>query len=61
MNWHEIRNRLQQLGILFYHNYLLDGKMVYFSKYIGTITIWSEDTRTAKEESSVHKDEVNLI
>ncbi|CAK55887.1 unnamed protein product (macronuclear) [Paramecium tetraurelia] len=27
----------------------------------GTITIWQEDTRTAKEESAVHKEEINLI
>jgi intraflagellar transport protein 140 len=36
-------------------------KWYIINMYIGTITIWSEDTRTAKEESSVHKDEVNLI
>ena len=36
--------------------------MVDFTKYnLGTITLWSEDTRTAKEESAVHKEEINLI
>ncbi|CAD8148851.1 unnamed protein product [Paramecium pentaurelia] len=27
----------------------------------GLITLWSEDTRTSKEESAVHKGEINLI
>lgn len=28
---------------------------------VGTITLWDEATRSAKEESAAHKEEVNLI
>lgn len=62
MNYLEIYLLHIYNGILFSHKFVLAGKMVLDTYlFIGTVTIWNEENKMAKEEGNVHKDKISII